>query len=185
MRKLSVFNFITLDGYYKGLAEDINWHDHDAESAEFSVQNMKSRNALLFGRVTYELMASFWPTPAAAQTFPEVAIGMNEAEKIVCSRTLRKVSWNNTRVLAGDLISEIRKLKQSSGLDITILGSGSIVAQLAAYGLIDDYMFMLDPIALGTGSPLFQGLPAPLHLHLTKVKAMRSGKVVLRYNAKA
>ncbi len=105
--------------------------------------------SLLFGRVTYELMASFWPTPLAAQSNPIVAERMNSLRKCVFSTTLEQVAWNNTTLLKGDVAAEVRKLKQEPGPDIVIMGSGSVVAQLADAGLIDEYQIVLNPIVVG------------------------------------
>src|SRR5687767_7131570 len=138
MRKVNVFNFITLNGYYKGPNDDTSWHEHGkSEESEFAAEGAKSKSTLLFGRKTYEMMAGFWPTPAGRQLAPEVAKGMNESEKIVFSRTLRKADWKNTTVVKENMIEAVRNLKDSSGSDMVILGSGSIVTQLADVGLID------------------------------------------------
>src|SRR5580698_7653703 len=131
MRKLNVFNFLTLNGFYKGLNEDISWHVHGGEEGKFSEEGAQSGSTLLFGRVTYQMMEAFWPTPAAKESMPVVADGMNKAEKIVFSKTLKKADWNNTKIIKGDLIEEVKKLKKLPGVGITILGSGSIVTQLA------------------------------------------------------
>ncbi len=181
MGKLNSFTFITLDGYYKGLDEDISWHQHGEEEARWSEENLKSDNILLFGRKTYEHMVSFWPTPMALEMFPDVAEGMNKAEKIVFSRTLKNADWNNTRLFKDDLIEEIKKLKKSSDKDITILGSGEIIRQLSEAGLIDDYSIMIDPVAIGKGVSLFQDVVTPLHLKLSGSKIFKSGKVVMNY----
>lgn len=109
MGKLTVFNFITLNGFYKGDNEDISWHQHGGEEAEYSEESLQSGSTLLFGRITYQMMESFWPTPMAAEAFPKVAQGMNQAEKIVFSKTLKKVKWNNSRLVKGNLIDEIKK----------------------------------------------------------------------------
>jgi dihydrofolate reductase len=132
MKKLTVFNLMTLDGYIAGEGGDISWHNVDEEFQELAKQASNSGNSLLFGRVTYELMASYWPTPEAIKNDPIVAAGMNKAEKIVFSRTLGKVDWNNTRLVKDDMLAEVRKLKQQPGKDLTVLGSGSIVAVSAA-----------------------------------------------------
>ena len=109
MRKLSIFNFTTLNGFYKGPNEEINWHVHGEEENQFSIENLKSGNILLFGRVTYEMMVSPWTSPMAHQSFPTVAEGMNKAEKIVFSRTLQKAEWNNTKLIKENMIAEIKK----------------------------------------------------------------------------
>lgn len=181
MRKLTVFNFVTLNGYFKGPNEDIRWHKHGGEEAEYSAKSLKSGNTLLFGRVTYEMMKSFWPTPMAFESFPIVAEGMNKAEKIVFSRTLKKVEWNNTRLMKDNIVEEIKKMKQMTGKDMTLLGSGSIVTQFAEQGLIDEYQIMVDPVVLGDGTPIFKGINNKLKLRLLKTKRFRSGNVLLYY----
>jgi len=183
MRKLSSFTFITLDGYYKGENNDISWHKHGQEEGEFSAESLKNESTLLFGRVTYEMMSSFWPSPMAFESFPEVAEGMNKAEKIVFSKTLNTVDWKNTKLIKGDLIEEIKTIKASPGNDLTILGSGSIVTQLADQGLIDEFQIMIDPLAIGAGTPLFQGLTHSLNLRLVSSRTFKSGVVLNSYES--
>src|SRR6185295_15364577 len=131
MRKLGMFMQLSLDGYFADAMSDMSWaHKQDEEWNAFASANASGGGALLFGRVTYQMMASFWPTPAAAQTMPAVAEGMNAMPKYVASRTLKEATWRNTQIIKGDLVAEVRTLKQQAGPDITILGSGSIVAQL-------------------------------------------------------
>jgi dihydrofolate reductase len=181
MRKIGVFNFVTINGFYKGLHEEINWHKHGEEEAEFSAESMSVGGTLLFGRVTFEMMASFWPTPMAMEQFPIVAEGMTKAEKIVFSTTLKKSDWDNTKIVKDNMIEELKKMKQMPGKDMTVLGSGSIVTQLADHGLIDEYQIMIDPVAIGEGIPLFKGLQCKLELTLTKTKVFKSGVVLLCY----
>jgi len=181
MRKLSVFNFITLNGYFQGPNRDISWHRHGAEENEYAVEGFKSGSTLLFGRVTYELMASYWPTPFAIKNDPIVAEGMNHADKIIFSRTLKKAEWNNTRLLKDNIAEEIKKMKQIPLKDMTLLGSGSIATQFAQQGLIDEYQIMVDPVVLGDGTPIFKGLKHTLNLKLTATKTFRSGVVLLSY----
>jgi dihydrofolate reductase len=142
---------------------------------------LKGGDTLLFGRATYELMASYWPTPFALNNDPVVAEAMNSADKIVFSRTLRKVKWSNTRLVKGDMLEEIRKMKEMSGKTMTVLGSGSIVTQLAQEGLIDEYQIMVDPVVLGKGTPIFKGLKRRLNLKLTSTRTFRNGTVLLCY----
>jgi dihydrofolate reductase len=181
MRKLSVFNFISLDGYYKDINNGIAWHNHDEEGAEYSAQSLQAGNILLFGRVTYDMMASFWPSPMAAESLPVVAEGMNKAEKIVFSRTMKKADWNNSRVISSDIVEEMKKLKQTPGKDMTILGSGTILTQFASAGIIDDYQIMLDPTAIGSGTSVFRGISHQLNLKLINIKTFRSGTLLLSY----
>ncbi len=180
MGKLTVFNFVTLNGYYAGPGGDISWHRHGKEESTYAEEGAKSESILLFGRVTYQMMASYWPTPQAKKDLPGVAEGMNRSEKIVFSRTLRNADWENTRLIKDNLVDEVKKLKKGKK-DITILGSGSIVTQLAEAGLIDHYQIMVDPVALGSGIPIFNGMKKELDLQLTSTRAFKSGVVLLTY----
>ena len=99
MGKVIAFDFVTLNGYFKGPGGDISWHRHGAEENEYGAEMLRSGNTLLFGRVTYEMMASYWSTPEAIKDDPIVAEGMNKADKIVFSRTLNKADWSNTRLV--------------------------------------------------------------------------------------
>jgi dihydrofolate reductase len=181
MGKLGVFVFLSLDGYIEGPNRDISWHPHDPEGAEFAQEGLKSGSTLLFGRVTYDLMTRYWPTPQAAKDLPAVAEGMNRAEKIVFSRTLKRADWNNTRLVKDNMVQEVRTLKQTPGRNLRILGSGSIITQLAAEGLIDEYQIMVDPVALGSGTPIFKGLRERLNLKLMGTRPFRNGSVLLTY----
>lgn len=181
MPKLVVFNLVTLDGYFAGPGGDISWHHVDAEFQEFAEKNSNSGNTLIFGRVTYELMASYWPSPDALKNDPIVAEGMNSSPKIVFSRTLTKADWVNTRLVKDDMLEEVRKLKQQPGHDLTILGSGTIVAQLAQAGLIDEYQILLNPVVLGKGRTMFEGIKDKLTLKLTTTRTFGNGSVLLCY----
>ena len=182
MSKLSVFNFITLNGFYKGANGDITWHKHGAEEGEFAAKNASAGNTLLFGRATYEMMAGFWPTQNAIDNMPGVAAGMNSSEKIVFSKTLKKADWNNTTLIKDNIVEEIKKRKQSGGKDMTILGSGSIVTLFADHGLIDEYQLMIDPVAIAAGTPIFNGLKHSLDLKLISTRTFSSGVILLIYH---
>src|SRR4051812_49345929 len=182
MRNLNVFNNISLDGFISDARGDMSWaHQQDPEWLAFTNENASGEGAFLFGRATYEMMASYWPTPAARQAMPEVAARMNGSQKIVCSRTLEQPAWQNTRLLKGDLVTEVRKLKQEAGPGLLIMGSGSIVAQLSQARLIDSYQLVVHPLVLGGGTSLFSGLEDRLDLKLTKSRAFGNGRVVLWY----
>lgn len=186
MRKLLVFNSVTLDGYFTDKNNDMSWaHKSDPEFDSFTEENAKSGGELVFGRVTYEMMKSFWPTDNARKMFPVVAESMNNAKKIVFSRTLDKADWNNTRLLNGDLVEEVRKLKNEPGDQLVIMGSGSIVAQLTDAHLIDEYQMILNPIALGAGRTMFDGINDKLNLRLTATRAFKNGNVLMSYEAAA
>jgi len=182
MAKLSVFNFVSLDGYYKDANNKTEWHTHGGEEeGKFSEEGAQSGSILIFGRVTYDMMAGFWPSPMAHDMFPKVAAGMNKAEKIVFSKKMKKADWQNTKVISNDIVAEMKKLKKTATHDLTILGSGSIVAQFAEAGLIDTYIFMVDPIAIGNGTSIFKGLKHPLNLKLASSRAFKSGAVLNTY----
>src|SRR6201996_2312109 len=151
MRKLIVFNHVSLDGYFVDAKGDFSWFKsgtEDPEYAAFAAENANRDSELVFGRVTYELMARFWPTPAADQQSPAVAKGMNSRPKVVFSKTLDQVQWSNTRLVKSDLITEIRKMKEEAGPGMAILGSGTLVCRLAKEDLIDSYQMMVNPVVL-------------------------------------
>jgi dihydrofolate reductase len=183
MGKLTVFNLITLDGYFAGSGGDISWHRVDDEFQEYAEKNSNSGNTLVFGRVTYELMAGYWSSAEALKNDPVVARGMNNSSKIVFSRTLKKAAWENTRLAKNDLPGEIRKLKKQDNGDMTILGSGSIVAQLTQEKLIDEYQIMLNPVALGKGKTLFEGIKGIYAFKLVGTRVFSNGNVLLCYNS--
>ncbi len=184
MRKLIAFNHTTLDGYFVSPTGDFTWArngNDDPEYAAFVAENARSGGTLLFGRITYQLMASYWPTPIADQHHPDVAKGMNSMQKVVFSRTLDQATWNNTRLVKDNLVEEVRKMKNESGPGMAIMGSGTIIAQLAAENLIDEYQMMIDPLALGKGRSMFDGIPKQLNLKLARHRIFNNGKVFLTY----
>jgi dihydrofolate reductase len=182
MRKLVVFNQVSLDGFFTDANSDIGWaHKHDPEWNAFLAENAESEGTLLFGRVTYEMMVAYWPTPLAAKNDPAVAKQMNLKPKVVFSRTLKAASWNNTRLLKGDLATEIGMLKSETGADMVILGSGSIVAELAPTGLIDEYQLIVNPIVIGEGRTLFEGVREKLSLRRTGARTFSNGNVLVSY----
>jgi len=182
MRKVHVFDSVSLDGFFTDEQNDMSWaHKRDEEWNAFAGGNAGGDGELLFGRVTYEMMAAFWPTPQAAQMLPDVAAGMNRMRKTVFSRTLDSVGWQNTTLVKGDLVSAVTRMKQQAGPDMVILGSGSIVSQLTQGRLIDEYQLVVNPIILGKGRTLFETVDRKIGLTLTKTKAFKNGNVVLWY----
>jgi dihydrofolate reductase len=182
MRRLRVFESISIDGYFSDASGDIGWAHAGSGDAEFAAwvgDNAGSGGALLFGRKTYEMMEAFWPTPLAAQQMPRVAQGMNAARKYVASRTIRP-TWNNTQLLEGDLPAAVRALKAESGPDIVVLGSGSVAVQLGDAGLVDEYQFVIVPVALGAGRGVFGKAHT---LELIEQRTFANGNVVVTYAA--
>jgi dihydrofolate reductase len=181
MGTLTAYNFLTLNGFFKGIEEDISWHAHGGEEEQYSVESLQGGGVLLFGHKTYDMMASFWPTPLAEQQFPDVAAGMNQAEKIVFSRKPFTPEWKNARAISGDILKEVARFKEQSGKNMTILGSGTIISLFAEHGLIDEYQFMIDPVAIPNGTPVFAGITKKIELDLIDSKVFKSGVVLLSY----
>jgi len=184
MRHVTVFNNVTLDGYIADAQSQMSWAYQspvDAEWNAFVSGNAQGDGALMFGRVTYDMMVSYWPTPAAQQAMPTVADKMNRALKYVFSRKMQQPAWQNTTLLKGDVAGTVRKMKSEPGPDVVILGSGSIVAQLTQAGLIDEYQLVVHPVVLGKGKTMFAGVTEPVRLKLTSSRAFKNGNVVLSY----
>jgi dihydrofolate reductase len=116
----------------------------------------------------------------ATQNMPTVAEAMNKQPKVVFSRTMNEAKWNNTRLISGDLATEARKLKEESGDDIVIMGSGNLISQLAKLKMIDEYQIALTPVVIGKGKSMFDGVNKT-NLKLTKSRAFGNGTVVLWY----
>jgi len=179
MRKVIMWNMMTLDGFFEGPKSwDIDWHEYvwGEELEQLSIEQLKSTGALLFGRVTYQGMAGYWTSATG-----EVADFMNNLPKVVFSRTLDRADWHNTRLVKGNAEEEVPKLKQQPGKDMFIFGSANLSATLARHGLIDEYRLALNPLVLGGGNPLFKTGPDRLKLRLLEARPLKSGVVILRY----
>lgn len=184
MAKLSSFIMLTIDGCYADAQSDMSWaHQNDPEIQEFTSSNASGGGRLLFGRITYDMMASFWPTPVAAQQMPVVAKGMNEREKFVVSRSMTRAEWANTTVLRGDFAAEIARLRADGGEDIVILGSGSVVAKAAEAGLLDELQVLRIPVSVGPGKHLFDGANRRMSWKAADTRTFRNGSVFTRYQA--
>ena len=181
MRKVFLFNMITLDGFFEGPNQDISWHHVDDEFNEFAIEQLNEIGTLLFGRVTYQGMASYWPTEFAIKDDSIVAGLMNSLPKIVFSKTLDKAEWNNSRLVKENAAEEVSKLKQQPGKDIAIFGSSDLAVTLAERGLIDEYRIIVNPVFLGSGTPLLKGIKDKLNLKLLKTRTFKSGNVLLYY----
>lgn len=172
---------VTLNGYFEGPNKEIDWHNVDGECNEYAIDMLNSVDMLLFGRVTFELMASYWPTPDAIKNDPIVAEKMNTLSKIVFSKTLDEVAWQNTKLVRDNIEEETKNMKKQPGKDMVLLGSGSIMSEFAQRGLIDEYRIMVNPVVLGNGKPLFTGIKDRLNLKLTNTRIFKSGNVLLYY----
>jgi dihydrofolate reductase len=181
MRRLILQMMVSVDGYFEGPGREIDWHNVDAEFNDLAISFLDTVDTLLFGRVTYELMAGYWPSEHAVKDDPIVAGKMNALRKVVVSRTLNRVAWNNSTLVKGDLIDEVRKLKQQPGKDIAVFGSSDVAVALVPHGLIDEYRIMVNPVILGSGKSLLRSLDRRQKLKLLESKVFRSGNVLLCY----
>jgi dihydrofolate reductase len=181
MRKILVFENVTLDGFMAGPNGELDWAIRDDEVTEYSKEGNESTDTFLFGRLTYDMMASFWPTPMGKSANPVFAEALNNAPKIVFSRTLKTADWQHTAVVHEITKEKILTLKQRPGKNMMIFGSGSLVEQLTNLGLIDVYELMMNPVVLGKGIPLFKNIRARINLTLVQTRTFKSGLVLLRY----
>lgn len=188
MKSISVFNFVTVDGFFAGPHGEIDWFKFITKDEEFDTytkNQSQSEGSLIYGRTTYEMMKSYWPTPDAIKSDPDMARVVNNSPKIVFSKTLQSAeegpNWKNIKLLHEIKPEEIRKLKEKG--DMTILGSGTIVQQFANLGLIDELALVVVPVVLGAGKPMFQDVKNLL-LDPVEVRAFKNGLVLARYRPK-
>jgi dihydrofolate reductase len=178
MAKLIMWNLTTLDGYVEGPGRDISWHNDvwGEELERFSMEQGKAAGALMFGRVTYELMAGYWPSASG-----EIADFMNALPKYVFSRTLKTSPWNNTRIFGENVPDTVAKLKRETAKDIYLFGSADLASTLIAHRLIDEFRIAVAPVLLGDGTPLFKSSRETHKLKLLDAKPLSVGAVILRY----
>jgi dihydrofolate reductase len=178
MKKIIVFNMVSVDGFFAGADGNINWHNVDKEFNEFAIKQLGEVGTLIFGKTTYDLMAGYWPKEGPVKDDPIVAGLMNSLPKIVFSRSMDKADWNNTELKKEIEIEEIRKLKETAEKDLFIFGSGTIVQEFAKLGLIDEYRLMIAPVVLGEGKSLFKQM---MKLKLLQSREFKNGNVLLSY----
>jgi dihydrofolate reductase len=179
MRRLLFFMLVSANGYYERGRWEIDWHRTDEEFNAFAVEQLDEVGTLVFGRVTYEGMAAFWPTPEAIAAEPGTAKRMNALPKVVVSRTLERADWDNTRILRS--IEDVAALKREDGKDAIVFASSDLTTALAERGLIDEYRLLVNPVALSEGKPLLKGLGRDLPLTLLGSRVFGNGNVLLRY----
>jgi dihydrofolate reductase len=179
MRKLIMWNIITLDGFFEGVKNwDLRWHERiwGAELEQFSLEQLRSADLLLFGRVTYEGMAAYWRTARGA-----IADYMNNLPKVVVSRTLQAADWNNTTLVKEHAAAEISRLKREGDGNIFVFGSAELSTTLMSEGLFDEYRIGITPVVAGAGRRLFQRGQPQLLLSLIEARSLSNGGVILRY----
>jgi dihydrofolate reductase len=181
MRKVLFQMLISLDGYFEGPDREIDWHNVDSEFNDYAINNLNNAGILLFGRITYELMAGYWPTEHATTDDPVVAGKMNSLPKIVFSKTRSSVEWNNTTLVKDNFLEEVLKLKQQQGKDMVIFGSSDLAVTFMEHDLIDEFQIFITPVILGKGKPLFSGIKDRYKLKLLSTRTFGSGNVLLCY----
>ena len=185
MRKVISFMHVSLDGFTTGPNGELEWAIVDEELNPYVDALFKKVDVALYGRVTYQLMESYWPTvltdPTAAPRDLAHARWVDAISKIVFSRTLSHVEWKNTRLVKDQIAEEIASLKQEPGLDLMIFGSPRLTHTFMHLGLIDEYRIFLNPIVLGGGIPLFQGISDWTKLKLVEATTFQAGVVGLHY----
>lgn len=190
-----MFNNVTADGYFAASDGNLNWAVTDPEIEKEASASTAGFDTVLFGRRTYEMFASFWPYVLDdSETSPnphlprerskemrDMAVMLNEATKLVFSRSLKEVTWRNSRLVPAFDPRKIEAMKREPGKDMIVFGSGSLVSALTEHRLIDEYQFIVNPVLLGGGKALVSGLPWSTALELREAKAYPSGDVKLRY----
>jgi len=183
MRKIIISEMITLDGYFARSDGELDWFFWNEEMEKTAIDLISNVDTLLFGRVTYELMASYWPSASAPAENPIIVDKMNNLPKIVFSKTLEKIEWKNTKQIKEINKEEILKIKEQPGRNMVIYGSGSLVSVFMNLGLIDEYYIFVNPVVLGRGKPLFKGLNNQENLKLIETKPFSNGVVLLHYQS--
>lgn len=195
MAKIIAFDRVSADGYFAAPDGNLNWVVPDEEIDQAGASNLSDQGTILFGRRTYDMFESFWPhaldkpggvpdphSPTRnSSAMRAMAVWINNAVKIVFSKTRKDVTWKNSRLIREFNPREVEAIKQESKNDIMIFGSGSIASLLTQHGLIDEYQFIVGPLLLGNGRPLISGVANSTRLELVESKPYKSGNISLRY----
>jgi dihydrofolate reductase len=197
-RRIVMFNRVSADGYFGGPDGNLDWVVPDDQLDAEGAAGISNTDTMLFGRRTYDMFESFWPRALADEKGPQdphgpkrrsdaiskMAVWINDATKVVFSRTRKQVTWKNSRLVSEFDPQEIAAMKRTPGKDMIVFGSGSIVSQLTEHGLIDEYWFIVAPVLLGSGKQVIHDVTKRSTLQLLEAKAYDSGNVRLRYARK-
>lgn len=185
MRKLVLFMHMSLDGFAADPNRGLDFLSYDKELEEYADELVKTVGSPIYGRTTYQLMESYWPTvlkkPDAGKHALEHAQWVENVPKIVFSKTLNEVTWNNTRLIKDNVAEEVNKLKQQPGKDLVIFGSPGLATSLMNLGLIDEYKLTVHPVILGNGISVFTSNTAKSALKLLDSETLKSGVLTLHY----
>lgn len=187
MRTINAALFITLDGVVEApgegdttLPEKRGWSMPfvDDEVGQMIGANMGNSDAMLLGRRTYQDFAAFWPNVPEDDPFGQY---MNNQTKYVVSTTLDKTAWKNSHLIKGDVIAELKNLKQQPGKNISIVGSATLTRSLINADLVDELQLMLCPVVIGVGKRLFENVDLSKGMKVLEVKSFDSGMIYLRF----
>lgn len=185
MRKIISFMHISLDGFVAGPNGEMNWIKVDEEIFEHVGKRIAATDTALYGRVTYQMMESYWPTagdgPEASQHDIDHSKWYNNAQKIVLSKTMQQAQSANTIVISDNVIENLNTIKQQPGSEILLFGSPTATHALIRQNLIDGYWLFVNPIVLGEGIPLFTGIKDKIKLQLLATRQFTSGVTELNY----
>jgi len=193
-RRVVVAEFVTLDGFIVGPDEDMSWviEGFDPRMQEDIAQDVGSYDLFVFGRVTFDIFAGYWPNavayddgdsldPAGGKEDPRIIRALNEEAKLVFSTTLGEPGWSGTRVVGAGVEEEIRRLEAEPGSAMLVQGSASVVQALARADLVDEYRLLLHPVLLGAGTPLFGGGHGRQDLDLVRTVQYANGVIATTY----
>ena len=190
MRRVVLPMRMTLDGYATGPHGEMDWIPVEdptvaAEQWDEIWRRLRSIDTLLLGRVTYQVWERYWPAvrgdPSSGPNEVKFARWVEQVPKVVFSRTLRRASWNGSRIVRDDAVTEVARMKQRTGKDLALPGGAGLAQFFARSGLIDDYLITVDPVLIGIGRPLFGQLGVRRGLELVGSRSFRSGAVLLHY----
>jgi dihydrofolate reductase len=177
MGKVVVSNLASVDGFFEGPNQELDWHLVDEAFLAYAKDMLRNADTLLFGAATYGVMAAYWPTAPP----DEIADRMNNLPKVVFSKSLKKVAWKNSRLVNTSIPEEVSKWKRQAGRDFVVLGSAKLASSLLRWGLVDEYRVIVNPVLLGQGRPLFTGITERISLKLLATNVLPSGVVILSY----
>jgi len=176
-RRVIVSNLMSIDGFFEDTKKSLDWVVIEDEFFHYARRTLREVDTLLFGRKTYEHMALHWPQAPK----DEIADKMNGLPKIVFTNSLKKAEWANSTIVAGDAAKAVEELKAHDGKDMVIFGSAELTSALLQKQLIDEYRVVLNPVLLGSGTPLFAGGSSRLPFRLANFRRFASGVAVLYY----
>lgn len=179
---------ISFDGFTAGPNGELDWISYDGELEKYAEGVVNSVGTALYGRTTYHMMESYWPAvpknPASTKHELDHAHWVEHIPKVVFSKTLQKVTWNNTTLIKNNIVEEVSKLKQQPGKDLVIFGSPGLTRAFIDLDLIDEYRLTVNPVVLGSGIPMFKDVKEKINFKLIDAKTLNSGVVTFHYERK-